>query len=77
MLIQRLFQTVLISGVMTLVVPAVAATDSALPLCGESKDHADKGETKKNDKKQGTETAEENEKDDKKKETKDEGDAPA
>jgi ribosomal protein L12E/L44/L45/RPP1/RPP2 len=74
MLIQRLFQTVLISGVMTLVVPAVASTTSALPLCGESKSEADKGD-KKSDKK--GETAEEEKKDDKKKEAKDEGDAPA
>jgi hypothetical protein len=74
MLIQRLFQTVLISGVVALVVPAAAAE---LPLCGEAKDHADKAENKKNDKK-GNETAEdEKKKDDKKKEAKDDSDAPA
>lgn len=79
MLIQRLFQTVLISGVVALVVPAAAAptASSELPLCGESKadGHAGKGESKKGDKK--NETAEEEKKDDKKKEAKDEGDAPA
>ena len=75
MLIQRLFQTVVISTLVGFAVPAVAS--SALPLCGEEKDQkAEKDQSKKGDKKDQT-AEEEEKKDDKKNAKKDDSDAPA
>jgi hypothetical protein len=74
MLIQRLFQTVVISTLVGFAVPALAS--SALPLCGEEKDQkAEKDQSKKSDDKD--QTAEEEKKDDKKRAKKDDSDAPA
>lgn len=72
MLIQRVFQTVLISSLVAFAVPAVASP--ALPLCGDEK--AEKDESKKGDAKD--QTAEEKKKDDNKKNAKKgDSDAPA
>jgi hypothetical protein len=74
MMIQRLFQTVVISTLVAFAVPAVASS-TALPLCGEEKagkDHKDA--SKKGDDKD--QSAEAEKKDDKKNAKKADRDAP-